>query len=502
VVVHDRHDNPITGLTKNDFIILDNKKQQAIQVFLTRTSKPRGHSAAPLPPDTYSNRMADLSSPMSATVILLDGLNTKISDQQYAREQVLKFLEQIQPQDRVALYTLGTDLKLLHDFTSDATSLLRALHSYAGQISPSLDESRPSQGYAANNQHSLLDNPDEDILGPFLSSIGSAEEIFLVEDRIWRTIDALKQIGNHVALLPGRKNLIWVSGSFLPAANLQDVEMNTPDGGLLFTAGIDSMARALNNASLVVYPVDARGLLTSLGRFGHPDTTEFAAMDVIAQRTGGKASYNTNDIFGAIREAIDDSLVSYELGYYPVSGNWDGSFHKIQIKVQRPGASARTREGYFAVRDPKMTPAVRQSLIAGAITNLLETDGIGMTVRVNAPKAESKTDRRLSMSVVLDPEDLSVELKDGRWTGALDTMLVQLDDKSTVLSATDDAFQFHLTPDKYQQMTRNGLSYKEDIAVQTGASELRVVVRDASSGKVGAASIPLTQYIPASKTAN
>src|SRR5271157_2321403 len=51
VVVHDRHGNPITRLSKSDFTVLDNKRQQTIEVFLTRMSAPRGHSPASLPPD-------------------------------------------------------------------------------------------------------------------------------------------------------------------------------------------------------------------------------------------------------------------------------------------------------------------------------------------------------------------------------------------------------------------------------------------------------------------
>jgi VWFA-related protein len=500
VVVHDKHGQPITGLGKDDFVILDKKKPQPVQVFFTRTAEPRGHSLEPLPSDTYSNRMADQSAPSSATVILLDGLNTRSSDLAYARYQIVKFLKQIQPQDRVALYTLGTDLTLVHDFTSDSTSLLAALQNF-GEVRAPLQKETAAPGTSGMSAppESLsvrLGTPDASMLDPFLKSISRDERDFISIDTIGRTIQALKEIGNHVALLPGRKNLIWVSGSFVPASGLQDVELNTPDGAMLFTTGIDSMANALNNASLVVYPVDARGL------FAYPaNNGEFEAMDAVAQRTDGRAFYNTNDIFGAIRKAIDDSLVSYELGYYPDVAKWDGSFHKIQVKVKQTGASVRTREGYFAVSDPKITPEVHKSLFAGAMTNLLVADGIGITVHVKTPKGEA-ANGHLSVSLVLNSDDLSVESKDGRWTGGLDTMLVQLDAKGVVLGATDDAFQFHLTPEKYQQMARYGLSYREDSAILTGASEVRVVVRDASSGKVGAVKVPLARYISASGPAN
>jgi VWFA-related protein len=503
VIVEDKHGKPITGLSKNNFSIMDNGKPEDIQVFLAHETETR-HSSEVLPPDTYSNRLADRSTPMSATAILLDGLNTRITDQQYARLQVIKFLQQIQPQDRVALYTLGGNLRMLHDFTNDASSLLAVLQRYAGRLPPAeggpagRDDrpgERPGEPDPRNPQSFILDAPEADMFSPFLSSLAASEGDFEVRDRVGRTIDALKLIANHVALLPGRKNLVWVSGSFLPAANLQDVEMNTPDGGMLFTTNLDSVARSLNNASLVVYPVDARGLVT-----GHPDIRGFATMDMLAKRTGGKAFYETNDIFGAIRDAVDDSVVSYELGYYPEIANWDGSFHKVRVSVNRPGVNVRTRQGYFAAQSRPMTPQAQQAFFSAAVTNLLSADGIGVTVRVNPPAAGTES-RSLRLDVILDPEDLSLEEKDTHWNGTVGTVFVQVNEKGAVLSATGDAFQFTLSPEQYLRAKQNGFSYKESVTIQPGASELRVLVRDAPSARIGAAAVPLSRYFPPAKPA-
>jgi len=332
----------------------------------------------------------------------------------------------------------------------------------------------------------VLNSDERDMFQPFLESVRT----FALGDRVWRTIAALKQIGNHVSLLPGRKNLVWVSGSFFPAAGLQDVETNTPNGGLLFTTtDIEGLEGALNNASLVVYPVDAQGLVVRHANYG-----AFAMMDLMAKRTGGRAFYERNDIFEAIREAVDDSRVSYELGYYPEVKNWDGSFHKVRVMVNKAGLQTRTREGYFAAPNPKITPQIRQVFFGAAVANLLDADGIGVTVRVNPPRPAAKTSGQLRLSVVLDPGDLSVELQDTRWTGTLDTVFVQLDGKGAVLTATDDAFEFRLTPDQYQRMMREGLSYPENVAIAGGAAELRVLVRDAPSGKIGATRVPLRPY--------
>ena len=509
VIVDDRHGKPITGLTRNDFTVLDNGKKEPIQDFLIHESESRGSRLAALPPDTYSNRLSDHTIPMSATVILLDGLNTKIADQQYAWLQVIKFLEQIQPQDRVALYTLGDDLKLLHDFTNDAQSLLVALHQYQGRVSRDMESAqnrRESPVAGARGRESQVAGSSErdDMLAPFFQALAHSERGFQARDRAARTVYALKEIANHMALLPGRKNLVWVAGSFLPAAGLQDVEMNTPSGGLLFTSDLESVAHSLNNASLILYPVDARGLLVGgfFREFGDPDPQQFEAMDDLAKRTGGKAFYNTNDIFGAIRKAVDDSRVSYEIGYYPTIGKWDGSFHKVRIKVNRHGVRVRAREGYFAVASHEITPQSRQAFFNAAATNMLEADGIGITVHVPPPAAQHESPREITISVRLEPGSLSLEQAGERWTGNFDTMLVQLDANGAVLAATDDPEQLHVTADQHQQMIQYGVSYREKVEVRPRATQLRVVVRDPGSGKIGSTAVPLARYFPAPKPAS
>ncbi len=95
-------------------------------------------SAAPavaLPPHIFSNVLAENRNvPTSVTVVLLDLLNTSWTDQMYARKALLKFLQQIQPQDRIAIFALGhRSLTLLHDYTTDSASLVARLQKATGR---------------------------------------------------------------------------------------------------------------------------------------------------------------------------------------------------------------------------------------------------------------------------------------------------------------------------------------------------------------------------------
>jgi VWFA-related protein len=511
VVVHDKHGNPIPDLKKDDFVVLDERKPQEIRIFSVETNELPVHAPPPLPPDTYTNRIQERGNvPTSITVILFDGLNTEITDQALAKKQVVKFIQtQVHPQDRVAIYSMGRNLRILHDFTSDSTSLLAALAAYKGSDTPLI--------YASDPQ--VSDNPVPAVAA-FLNEAYQREANYFIKDRVHRTLDALTAIANHVGTLPGRKNLIWVSGSFPFSIGYDNIEANTSDAKELFADDIETAARALTNADLAVYPVDARGLMTAdpgvrsnlanpMGRgstmasdrsFRPPSTSNFDSMNMLADRTGGRAFYNRNDIWGAIREAIDDSRVTYELGYYPQGVDWNGKFREIKVEVKKPGAHVRARKGYFAMPEPKLTPRLRQAIIAQSATSPLEPTGIGVIVRVKP--LDPRSDRKLHAVGVFDLREFALQLKDGRWSGAIDTVFLQLDNKSQIINVIDDTTHLHLENATYERLAKEGVTYSKDVPILPGAVELRLVLRDGTTGTVGAVSIPLAKYFPLANPGN
>jgi VWFA-related protein len=252
VLVQDKKGEPVSDLTKDNFTLLDQGQPQQISSFSVESLRPLPGTPQPLPTNFYSNRLEQKTgTPTSVTVILLDGLNTKFEDMAYARQQLIKFLSQLQPQDRVALYTLTTHLAVLHDFTSDAAPLLRAIERYKGHVSTPLaaDEIDPS-------------DTGVDQIDAFLDDANQRVSDFYTQNRVRLTAGALEAVANHVAQLPGRKNLIWVSGSFPFYIGFDDVPASSTQGPTTFSEQVEHAARALNDANLAIYPVDARGLIS------------------------------------------------------------------------------------------------------------------------------------------------------------------------------------------------------------------------------------------------
>lgn len=503
VVVQDRHGQPVTGLTKDDFVVFDQKEQQKISTFSMESNRLLAPPAQAPPPNFYSNRYEQKSGvPTAVTVVLLDGLNTRFEDMAYARTQIIKFLEQLQPQDRVALYTLTDQLRVLHDFTRDATSLLRTVQRYKGHYSRELAASEDIDTSDTGNQ--LLDD--------FLNAGNQRMADFYAINRVQRTAAAIEEIANHLVALPGRKNLVWVSGAFPFYIGL-DADItpaNATNERRTFSYEVERAVRALNNANLAIYPVDARGLIGPAfanpnlsatrggmpGRGGVPRTitlspsrANFDTMNILADRTGGRAYYNTNDIRGSIRRAIDDSRVAYMLGYYPTHRDWDGKFREIKVKVNRPGLELRSRRGYFAFPEKKLDPKQVQAVLREAVSSPLDATDLGLTVRVTPVEIPGMRQVKTEFNVA--QRDLTLNIDGDRWVGAIDVLFVQFSPEGKALKSDMKTVGMNLTQAKYNQVKQVGAIFTLDEPIVDGAGQLRVVVRDTTSGSLGSVSVPL-----------
>jgi VWFA-related protein len=504
VVVNDKHGKPITGLTKDDFELLDNQKHQKIRVFAEEAESPSAANHAPLPADTYSNRV-DQQRPEGVTVILLDTLNTDFADQALSQRQLLEFLETLQPQDHVALYWLGNSgLRVLHDFTTDASALREAAIHFKAESGQRLTNSEVPD---ITSETARLTASHAYFRSAFEKHVANSS----TQDRVRLTIAALVTIANHIGSLKGRKSLVWISGSFPISMGYERFDFDwLNDTGVKFDRDIVRAGQALTDGNIAVYPVDARGLLGSdVGSATNdsgedasgpldPDThgqTRTAAANIdtlrlMADRTGGKAFYGTNNIAGAIRHAIDDSRLTYTLGYYPEHGKWDGSFHEIKVRVKSPGAQVRARTGYFALPEPAAAPLNSvQGVVAQTAISQLEGTGIGIRVQVRALGPQT-----LLTDLHFDLREIDMEQKNGHWVGALRVVFLQLNRQQEIVQANDKTFPLDFDPVMYDRLLKDGMVDTRRVQMLPDAAQLSIVLRDAANGNVGSISIPVAKY--------
>ncbi len=555
VVTHrGRH---VKGLTKSCFRVFDNGKPQRITVFEEHgaESPQAAHEASglpKLPPGVYSNSPV-LPESGAATVLLLDALNTPVIDQLYVRRQMVKLLASLPRGAPLAIFALGTQLRMVQGFNASTGALADAMRaSRLVRASPVL---RPE--YAAE-----LEREGQEVMELGATQTGlqalrqfEADQTSMRTDlRVKMTLQAMDELAAYLKLVPGRKNLIWVSGSF-PVAIYRNETLPAPlepereySQELAWTAALMSAAR------VAVYPVEAEGLtelpstsamesssdsanvmnnnamqalarggkakngmnLTSSttgtvmpGTFAEPSMAmadwkflqmtqrERESMQALARDTGGQVFADTNDIGSAVAEAMKAGADYYTIGYVPHFRKNDESFHRLKVKVTN-GDHADYRNGYYAdtaAVDPHPEHAV---MAAAILDNGPPVSALRFQVRVRRlTEPESRAarlggDSAWEIDYAVPVGQVDFETRAGGLRRArLEFVAVAYGANGKNLKFADERAEVRLPAADYQRLENAAMPIRQTIAVPPSALQMRVVVHDLQDGKIGATQVPL-----------
>jgi VWFA-related protein len=469
---------PAAGLTNQDFTLFDNDKEQEISFFSVHSARATSSLApiVPLAAGSVSNRQRSDGEPLSnATVLLIDQKNTAQFVQGFAIQRIRKFVQNRRPKDRIAIYTFGRDgLQALVDVTDDADLLTRA----AGR----LRATDPSY-------------KDLDTSGMTAHTAEGLSSAFLIE-RAMDTKHVLQTVARHLASVPGRKSVIWITTSF---------PLFVPELGLDFRPDMEEASRALNDASVALYAVDARGLQGALsgmtaisnaetpgprspaqlrmqmGRGERANPIGLDTMNMLAGLTGGLVFFNKdNGIEDSIRAAVDDGELTYALGFYP-SGEPDGAWHKLKVGALKRGVSLRYRENYFASRAadgiqdrPTLPQLLRESLEATQLE----------LVAAAAPEGTKPGVYRISVNVNL--HDVELKRGDSVRSGGVDVSFAP-EGSGTVRTRT---LKIEIPDEQFAAFLEKGIDAADSMDVGK-AEAVRVVVQDRTTGAAGSVRVPL-----------
>jgi VWFA-related protein len=447
VLVTDHHGNPVTGLKQSDFSVTEQGKPQTITYFQEHVVSPN-ISPAPvhipkLPPDVFTN-ISPFPTPPTVNVLLLDSLNTQMSDQSYVHTQALKFLKTAKPGDRMAIFTMGLGLHFIQGFTDDPTVLLAALNNPKNNEIQNAEMLKGQE--ETNAQQNLLGamNVAAPAGGGVSVSVASAGMIaalqnFIQEndnaqgaDRVFLTLDNLQRLATFLNSFPGRKNVIWFSQN-VPSIFMGVGTVNV-DADPRLGREIKKTLAMLASARVALYPVDAGGLVgNSLYQAGTklPNVTQASQllgppapavasapsagtggfsqslsaedqmrnfsqenMKILAHDSGGRAFVNTNGLASVIRKIASTGDDFYSLTYTPTDTNMDGAYRKIDVKVAGGHYDLSYRRGYYAVETglPGEAMAVREQAFQkfaaqnpGAMDPLMPFMNLGMPMSQQIP---------------------------------------------------------------------------------------------------------------------
>lgn len=520
-VVSDKNGHPVRNLTKDEFVVTDDGNARKLAVFSAEVAEDHTGSrknALQISPLVVANRpLRDSPESIPVTVILFDGLNIdRIEDFLSAKRELASSLKMLRPGDSIALYSLnGPTIRVIHDFTDDTASLIQAAHRISGmQI---LHGSGTTQSLAANSAGSSAGEMEQ--LANFLGEASRSDEAARLRLRTEWTLSALEAIAHH--LIGGRKNLIWISGAFPttigldPETFLAARQIGTNQELYRYSEREKDIAQLFAAAEVAIYPIDPTGLTMDTryqasvpdGYSSDPRTSQpkryitagehaepfVETMSLLANQTGGRAFYNANGVAESIQLALEDARVNYTLGFYVPENAWDGKYHKLAIRVNRPGVQVRTRKGYIAAPpSSRSIPNVDEALRAFVASPV---DGEAIRIRVNV---ESNPLQRGLQRLVLaiDPRDIRFEDNGGRMRAQVDIVFAQQAADGRIVKGEKKTLQYALLPSSYQSAVVQGLFLTEPITIGPEASRLRVVIRDASNGATGSVSIPITTKHP------
>jgi len=548
VAVTNSQGQPVQGLKQSDFVVFEDGKAQEIRAFdahipIAHHAEVEAVTTTILPPHTYTNRFT-IPAEDTLSILMLDLLNTPITDQAYARKQTIEFLKTLPRGKRVAMFVLSSKLVMVQGFSDDSATLVAAAEKVINSPSMLLTTEAQRQqvqgfteavGRAAAPSISAAGAP----AGALPAGGGSGDwgfaqkrersnammEADRTSVRIHFTIDALTAMARSVYGYPGRKNLVWLSGSFpvrlrptgidfYKLGSVQSSEStgmaDTPD----FRAAIRTATAALATARIAVYPMDVRGLQAggvdiAIGAaegasFSSTDSPEAykqnlntqsetrfqerSSMKEVAEQTGGEV-LTGNDVRHAIAKAIDDGSTYYTLAYSPQRDESSQQFRRIEVKLDRKELKLFYRPGYYPDGGFNGVATRANPLIVAMQPGMPPSTVIPLTVEVLPPQA---ADRATKLTYNINVQEIKfADTADHRKHAVIDCIAVAFTKDGNPAGQVSNTMELTLPTAEYESDLQSGFVAHQELKLPPGEYHLRIGVMDRGSQKIGTLEVPL-----------
>jgi len=305
VVVSQKSGPPIAGLQQQDFTLLDNKSQQPIRSFKAVTGR-----EAPI-----------------EVVLVIDAINADARTIAYERGQIERFLN------------------------SEGGHL-----AYPTVLAVATERGTQVLGTFSNDGNALKTELDKDEIG--LRVIGRDAGFYGAADRLQMSLKALHQLVVSEGARPGRKAMIWISPGW-PILSGPNVELDSKQENQVFAEVVD-VSNQLAQARVTIYCVDPLGDSESLYRASYyeeflkgvskPSQVNMGnlGLQVLAIQSGGLTLNFNNDLPGLLQKSFSDMAPYYEISFEPAAAERPDEYHHFEVKIAKPGLTARARQGYYA----------------------------------------------------------------------------------------------------------------------------------------------------------
>ncbi len=487
----------VTDLTQDNFRVFENGQLQKI-AFFHHIQGP-GEPAAPqalAPGNVVSNTPA--AGAQSSAILVWDILNSTITEQINGRDRLITLLSASKTlSEPMCLVALDSDgVRLIHDFTRDPALLMESLKTVKGHRSDKdSPKSNPLEATFRNVQgwHSKSANRNAAAAQGRQDLLASAttNQALSLSWSTWVTLEALREMGEAYAGIPGRKSLIWATGGFPfdmgDASHFSDFERT-------LLPYYENTWRMLNRANIAVYPLDVEDLVNPAyvgPGTGQPLPQHFASpssvsnLESFAEATGGRLCDRQTTALGCFTTADHDANDYYLIGFYQTGGNSKPGWRKLTVKVDRPDTQVRSRSGYYA-RGSQDENAGKKEDIQMALASPLDFTALRVSVRLTTTTDVSGK-KRIGFIFVVPQGAVTIDETDNNHV-SLDFAALARNPDGAAIAGFSQNLSGHLKPDNVTALQTQGAAYPGSVDLPSGDYSVRFVVRDNVSGQVGSMS--------------
>ena len=521
-VVTDGKGRLVTDLQEGDFEILEDGKRQHITNFSFVRTQP---VSAPPAPVTQIPGAPSLALPpvrlrpdqvRRTIAIVIDDLSLSMGSAESVQYHLRKYVEQqIEPGDLVAIIRASGGMGALQQFTADKRQLRSAVdrirwNPQSGRIgvfTPITNETLPTA-----LKGTIPDDPRNQRLET--DSNDFREQLFTVG-----MLGALNYVIRGLRELPGRKSVLLFSEGFtLPSQefgwqrNLQRSTTNRVEDSL------KRLVEFANRSAVVLYAIDPRGLVvpmfeaaddvSGLNPQGMSDlisqrmiqlTDKTNGLNYLAKETGGFVVPGSNDLSRGIRRVLADQNGYYLIGYVPAESTFKRftgqmPFHKIAVKVKRPGLNVRSRGGFYGVTDEEARPPRRTAMeqLTAAVTSPFTSGDVHLKL-TSLFGNDAQAGYFVRSLLHIDLRDLTfTDEADGWKNAAMDVIAIAFGDNGIIVDQSLQSYTIRARADRLSRALQSGVIYAINLPLKKpGAYQLRTAVRDANTERTGSAN----QYI-------
>lgn len=513
VVVRDASGKAVTGLHKEDFRLFDNGKPQTIFGFSIESPETKLGSAAAAPaaqPSAAAPTEAEhpVIMPDRFVALFFDDVNISFPDLVRTRDAAGRYIAtNLQPSDRAALFTASGDTHL--DFTADRDKLHDALlrirqHPMpaVGGACPKIDEYQAYQ-IVEQRDPTAIQVAEADALVEccggqtpcpeqdprYLEPI-SRNTLAQVEFMSRYVFQSLESLVRQMATQPGQRSVVFLSPGFFTETETYDLNQ--------------VVDRALR-AGVVINTLDARGLYVDLP-FGDASTQQVGAviqmaglksqihqqsmlaqtgvLSALASGTGGVYFHDSNDYDAGFRRTGGFPEASYVLTFSPENLKLDGAFHNLKVTLANTShLTVQARRGYYAPKKSEDLAARADDEIREEVFTRDEVRELPMDVHTRFYKTDS-VNAKLSVSAHVDVSSIHFRQEQDRHRDVMILVAALFDSDGHFVTGTQTKYELYLRDPTLNQMVRGGIFLKANLDAKVGTYLMRVVIRDAESGRI------------------